>query len=79
MVGSEVAIHELRDDLSDSDESSGTEANDYMYAAGMQVARAHNERDNMVLALNNMVSTSSNHYWKAPVRADKRPNRSCCL
>lgn len=55
VVGSEVAIHELHEDLSDSDESFATDANDYMHAAGMQVARANSECDNMVMALNNMV------------------------
>jgi hypothetical protein len=55
LVGSDVAIHEVGDDLSDSDESNATDANDYMHAAGLQVARANNERDNMVNALNNMV------------------------
>ncbi|KAK9908212.1 hypothetical protein WJX75_004308 [Coccomyxa subellipsoidea] len=56
LVGSDVAIHEVGDDLSDSDESNATDANDYMHAAGLQVARANNERDNMVNALNNMLN-----------------------
>ena len=55
VVGSEVAIHELHEDLSDSDESNATDANDYMHAAGMQVARANTDCDNMIMALNNMV------------------------
>lgn len=56
VVGSDVAIHELHEDLSDSDESNATDANDYMHAAGMQVARANSECDNMVMALNNMLN-----------------------
>ncbi|CAL8469492.1 g9033 [Coccomyxa elongata] len=56
VVGSEVAIHELHEDLSDSDDSIATDANDYMHAAGMQVARANSECDNMVMALNNMLN-----------------------
>ncbi|BDA44772.1 hypothetical protein COCOBI_06-2500 [Coccomyxa sp. Obi] len=56
VVGSDVAIHELHEDLSDSDESNATDANDYMHAAGMQVARANSDCDNMVMALNNMLN-----------------------
>ncbi|EIE21548.1 hypothetical protein COCSUDRAFT_43248 [Coccomyxa subellipsoidea C-169] len=56
LVGSDVAIHEVRDDLSDSDESNATDANEYMHAAGMQVVRANSERENMVQALNNLLN-----------------------
>ncbi len=57
LVCSDVTIHEVRDDLSDSDESNATDANEYMHAAGMQVVRANSERENMVQALNNLVPT----------------------
>jgi hypothetical protein len=57
-AGGNVAIQELsmEGDHTDSDDSSGGDANDLMEVAGRQVARVHSEREAFISALNNMVS-----------------------
>ncbi len=56
---SDLAIHEVAQegDITDSDESTGADANDFMAAAGQEVARVHSQRDSFIAALTNLVST----------------------
>ena len=53
----EVAIQELRaDGGADSDtESSGSDANDAIAAAGMQIAQMHTQHNQFIAAVNNLV------------------------